>query len=280
MAAVAIQCGLPGAWVCCPWIAAGLAPLAMRAGEANGRIRCDTACMIGHILNTDTGGADVAGKIFINYRRDDAKAEAARLRDRLAQAFGAANVFMDVDNLLAAGQFSVTVGEYRACVRAGGCRPPEWDEPSSKYNIKTGSDDHYKKLGEALTGDRYPIVGVSWDDAQAYAKWLSGKTGKSYRLLSEAEREYVTRAGTAAPFWWGSSISTEQANYDGNYTYAGGQKGEYRQRTVPVKSFQPNPWGLYQVHGNVWDWVEDCWNDNYPYPVLLPSRIRSRMGAH
>ena len=105
---------------------------------------------------------------------------------------------------------------------------------------------------------------MSWDDAKAYVKWLSKKTGKDYRLLSEAEREYVARAGTTTPFWWGSSITPEQANYDGNYTYTGRRpKGEYRQKTLPVKSFQPNPWGLYQVHGNVWEWVEDCWNENY-----------------
>jgi formylglycine-generating enzyme required for sulfatase activity len=79
----------------------------------------------------------------------------------------------------------------------------------------------------------------------------------------EAEREYVARAGTTTPFWWGSSITPKQANYDGKYTYAGGgSKGEYRDRTVPVDSFEPNPWGLYQVHGNVFDWVEDCWNDS------------------
>ena len=108
-----------------------------------------------------------------------------------------------------------------------------------------------------------PVINVNWDDAKAYVAWLSRKTGKTYRLLSEAEREYVTRAGTTTPFWWGSSISTSQANYDGNYTYGSGSKGEYRQKTMPVDSFQPNPWGLYQVHGNVWEWTEDCWNDSY-----------------
>ncbi len=163
----------------------------------------------------------------------------------------------------AVGRFSVTVGEYMACLRGGGCKPPEWDEPGNKYNVKTGADDHYKRLGDALTGDRYPIVGVSWDDAKAYAAWLSNKTGKEYRLLSEAEREYVARAGTTTPFWWGSSISTRQANYDGDYTYNGSQTGEYRQKTLPVKSFEPNPWGLYQVHGNVWEWTEDCWHSDY-----------------
>ena len=107
------------------------------------------------------------------------------------------------------------------------------------------------------------MINVSWDNAKEYAAWLSRKTGKTYRLLSEAEREYVTRAGTTTPFWWGSSISTSQANYNGRSTYDGAAQGEFRQKTLSVDSFQPNPWGLYQVHGNVWDWVEDCWNESY-----------------
>jgi formylglycine-generating enzyme required for sulfatase activity len=107
------------------------------------------------------------------------------------------------------------------------------------------------------------VINVSWNDAKTYVDWLSKKTGKSYRLLSEAEREYVTRAGTTTPFWWGTSISTSQANYNGDFTYDGGSKGQYRQKTVPVDSFAANPWGLYQVHGNVWEWVEDCYQENY-----------------
>jgi formylglycine-generating enzyme required for sulfatase activity len=109
-----------------------------------------------------------------------------------------------------------------------------------------------------------PAIDVDWDDAKAYTKWLSAKTGKDYRLPSEAEWEYACRAATATPFWWGSAITPEQANYDGNYVYAGGgQKGEYRQETLPVKSFEPNSWGLYQVHGNVWEWCEDVWHNSY-----------------
>ena len=106
------------------------------------------------------------------------------------------------------------------------------------------------------------MINVNWDDAKLYIDWLNAKTGKTYRLLSEAEREYVTRAGTTTPFWWGSPITPKQANYDGNYTYGGGTKGEYRNRTVPVDSFEANPWGLFNVHGNVWEWTEDCWNDS------------------
>ncbi len=139
----------------------------------------------------------------------------------------------------------------------------EWQKPGGKYNISTGSDPLYKRFRELLTGDRYPIIGVTWDDAKDYARWLSGKTEKHYRLLSEAEFEYSARAGAKAPFWWGTSISTSQANYNGVDTYGGGEQGEYRAKPVPVKSFQPNPWGLYQMHGNVWTWIEDCWADSY-----------------
>ena len=98
--------------------------------------------------------------------------------------------------------------------------------------------------GRRLAGDR-PVINVSWNDAKAYVAWLSTKTGKSYRLLSEAEREYVARAGTTTPFWWGSSITPEQANYNGNLCLCWRRlEGRYRAKTVPVKSFGPNPWGL------------------------------------
>jgi formylglycine-generating enzyme required for sulfatase activity len=100
---------------------------------------------------------------------------------------------------------------------------------------------------------RRPVVGVNWDTAMRYVAWLRRRSGgKNYRLLSEAEWEYVCRAGSTGPYWCGPSISAAQANYGA-------------QMTEPVNSnkFSPNPWGLYQTHGNVWEWVEDCWHGSY-----------------
>ena len=108
-----------------------------------------------------------------------------------------------------------------------------------------------------------PVIMVSWDDAQSYVRWLSERTGERYRLLSESEWEYVARAGTTTPFHFGSTISTDQANYNGNYTYGGGRKGVYREKTISVGSFGANAWGLHDVHGNVWEWVGDCWYGSY-----------------
>ena len=102
-----------------------------------------------------------------------------------------------------------------------------------------------------------------WDQVTEYAQWLAEQTGRPCRLPSEAEWEYAARAGTTTPFWWGESITTDRANYHGNYTYVDGAKGDYREKTLPVDAFEPNPWRLYQVHGNVWEWAQDCWNDSY-----------------
>ena len=107
------------------------------------------------------------------------------------------------------------------------------------------------------------MIGVSWEDAKSYVEWLSRETGKAYRLLSEAEWEYVARAGTRTPFHTGSTISTDEANYNGRYAYVSSRRGVRRGKTMRVGSFSANGFGLHDVHGNVWEWVEDCWNDNY-----------------
>jgi len=160
-------------------------------------------------------------------------------------------------------RYAVTVKEYLLFVEETDSHYPEWMEKGSSYNIETGSEDHYKKLGEALTGEQYPIVGVSWNDAEAYCKWLSEKTGKKFRLPTEAEWEYACRAGKATPFNTGENLTTEQANYNGNYPYNNNQKGVYRGSTVPVDEFAPNAWGLYNMHGNVWEWCRDWYDSNY-----------------
>ncbi len=110
---------------------------------------------------------------------------------------------------------------------------------------------------------RRPVISVTWFDAAAYAEWLSRQTGQSYRLPTEAEWEYACRAGATTPFYFGTTISTEQANYDGNYTYGGGQKGVYRQKTVEVGQFSANAWGLYDMHGNVWEWTGSGYDEKY-----------------
>jgi formylglycine-generating enzyme required for sulfatase activity len=107
-------------------------------------------------------------------------------------------------------------------------------------------------------GDR-PVINVTLDGAKTYVKWLSYATGKEYRLLTEAEREYVTRAGTTSTFWFGPTVTTQEANFNGD----GGLTGVDRRMTVPVYAFLANHWGLFQVHGNVFDIVEDCWHNDY-----------------
>ena len=143
----------------------------------------------------------------------------------------------------AVGVYEVTFREWDACRRAGGC----------------SHDPDDRGWGR---GDR-PVILVSWKDAKEYVRWLSRETGKEYRLLSESEWEYVARGGTTGPFHFGLTISPEQANYNGNYTYGSGGKGRYRARTVPVGSFPSNAFGLHDVHGNVLEWVEDCWHGSY-----------------
>lgn len=140
------------------------------------------------------------------------------------------------------GKFAVTFAEWDACKADGGCKG--YSPPDNNWGR-----------------GRQPVIFVSWNDAKSYVEWLSRKSGKPYRLLSESEREYVSRGGSTTPFWWGPQISTELANYDGNFNLGDGPKGRFNGRPLPVDSFAPNPFGLYQVHGNVWEWLEDC-SDN------------------
>ena len=152
-------------------------------------------------------------------------------------------------NPFSVGRFPVTLSEWDACVAATGCS--------------------YRPTDQGWGRGRQPVINILWDDAKEYVAWLSRTTGKTYHLPSEAEREYVTRAGTTTAYWWGESFVPEQANCSpGTPELSPTRIGGLEQlaapaRVLPVQSFVPNPWGLYQAHGNVYDWVEDCWNDNY-----------------
>jgi formylglycine-generating enzyme required for sulfatase activity len=115
----------------------------------------------------------------------------------------------------------------------------------------------------SFKGNNRPVENVSWDDAVAFCEKLSQRTGKKYRLPSEAEWEYACRAGTTTPFYFGESITPELVNYDGNHSYASAPKGQYRQQTTDVGTFPPNAFGLYDMHGNVWEWCQDDYQENY-----------------
>ena len=140
----------------------------------------------------------------------------------------------------AVGKFAVTFDEWDACAAQGGCRADVSDEGWGR--------------------GRRPVINVRWDAAQAYVKWLSGVTGKPYRLLSEAEYEYAARAGSQTEYPWGDEITLNDKPM-ANCVGCGGEWGG--KQTAPVGSFPANGFGLYDMVGNVWEWTEDCWNKDY-----------------
>jgi formylglycine-generating enzyme required for sulfatase activity len=139
----------------------------------------------------------------------------------------------------AVSKFEVTFADWDACVSVGGCP----------------RDDRASDIGWGR--DRRPVIFVSWDDAQKYVAWLSWMTGKTYRLLTAAEWEYAARAGTTTAYSWGDEIGRNNANCDG----CGSQWDNTK--TAPVGSFAPSSFGLHDMHGNVWEWVEDCNTSTY-----------------
>jgi formylglycine-generating enzyme required for sulfatase activity len=161
----------------------------------------------------------------------------------------------------AVGKFEVTFAQWDACVAEGGCTHKPGDESWGR--------------------GRRPVIHVSWEDAKQFAGWLAKKTGKPYRLLTEAEWEYAARGVTKAsdphaPFSTGATINYKQANYDANFKYGSGPQGLYRQKTLDVGSLPRNAFGLHDMHGNVWEWVEDCYKDSYAGAPTDGTAVTSR----
>jgi formylglycine-generating enzyme required for sulfatase activity len=146
---------------------------------------------------------------------------------------------VEIEKAFAVGVYEVTFDEWLQCVNDSGCN----DYVPNEVDWGKG---------------RHPVFDVSWSDAKAYVTWLSMKTGGSYRLLTESEWEYISRAGTTTPYWWGDKLKQGVAVCDGCNRALGNNL-----KTMPVGSFPANPFGLYDTQGNVWEWVEDCWSENY-----------------
>ena len=185
---------------------------------------------------------------------------------------------VQIKSSFAVGRYAITRDQFETFVKAtdwhndDGC----YAEVAGKWLLKR--DGSFRSPGFSQDG-RHPVVCISWDDANAYVKWLSTKTGMTYRLLTEAEREYVTRAGTTSAYWWGNDIRPDLANYEkaprqpiadksaapkfATATSVGNKVSTAQTSvplstingTVPVYLFQPNLFGLFQVHGNVAEWV-------------------------
>ena len=153
----------------------------------------------------------------------------------------------------------------------------EWEGPQQQITFGQGfwlaETACTQELWQAVMGKnpsrfqddpQNPVENVSWQAVIRFIEALNGfEAGFDFRLPSEAEWEYACRAGTETPFWFGTELTTDDANYNGNHPYNNGKKGEYREQTMPVKSFRRNPWGLYQMHGNVWEWCEDYWHGSH-----------------
>jgi formylglycine-generating enzyme required for sulfatase activity len=142
-----------------------------------------------------------------------------------------------LDKPIAVGKYEITFGEWDACVADDGCQ-----------KNKQPADQGWGRV-------RRPVINVSWQDSKDYTDWLSRKTGKPYRLLSEAEWEYAARAGSTGKYAFGETLNAGQAKFSAGKQGVG--------QTVEVGSFPPNAWGLHDMHGNVWEWVDDCYFPNY-----------------
>ena len=162
----------------------------------------------------------------------------------------------------------------------------QWKAIASRTELKVERDldpepSYFKEPYESIDRWQRPVERVSWNQAVEFCKRLSKLTGRKYRLPSEAEWEYACRAGTSTPFYFGETITPELANYDGNHTYGDGPKGEYRKQTTPVGKFPANAFGLYDMHGNVYEWcADDKYNNYVGAPTDGSARINSNKNSN
>lgn len=187
---------------------------------------------------------------------------------------------VDIAQGSAMGRTEITVAQFREFVRASGYQPESdraggasvYDETSGRMQTQASADWQDDYAGKRARDDD-PVVNVSWNDAQAYVNWLAQRTGKHYRLASEAEFEYAERGGTTTPYWWGNGAPKNKVE---NLTGSGDRSPSHRSWSnafrdyddgywgpAPVMSFAANPFGLYDIDGNVSEWVADCWHENY-----------------
>ena len=137
------------------------------------------------------------------------------------------------------GKYEVTFDQWDACVADGGC-------------------GGYRSYDRGWGLGKRPVIHISWDDVQSFIDWLNYRTGGNYRLPTEAEWEYAARAGSTTEYSWGDDIGSNRANCNGcGDIFAGAKK------TAPVGSYSANAWGLHDMHGNVAEWIQDCWKHNY-----------------
>ncbi len=154
----------------------------------------------------------------------------------------------------AVSRFEVTFAEWNTCIDAGGCehRPSAWLQAHGRLALR----QHHRPTDPGWCQGARPVINVSWDDiTKQYLTWLNRVTGQAYRLLTEAEWEYAARAGKTTRYSWGDDPGENNANCNGCKSHCDNEQ------TAPVGSFKPNDFGLYDMHGNVWEWVQDCYNE-------------------
>jgi formylglycine-generating enzyme required for sulfatase activity len=172
-----------------------------------------------------------AGKFMMGSPKTEKNSETKKYSEDIEYPQHKVSIHRD----FAVSKYSVTFADWDVCLSVGGC-PPITDSDWGR--------------------DKWPVINLTWDEAEKYARWLSRMTGRPYRLLTEAEWEYSARAGTTTDYYWGDEIGEGNARCQA----CGGQ---WDRGTSPVGTFNPNPFGLYDMAGNVWQWVEDCYHDDY-----------------